>query len=174
MFCSQCGVKAGGKFCHNCGSPLRDDDAVLILQDHDFLPEVHDWENDPRYEQIVRVDAVRTAIAQHAAKAPKGISGEMVLSIYDKIVASPIPLASLAGVVQPLYASLGVRTGKERAGLIRTPIGRAIARTLCAFAKRGRTFQSAEQNELGCRLTATLPSSVCARGNVACLPAAPR
>ncbi len=112
MFCSQCGVKAGGKFCHQCGSPLQVYDGVLILQDQDFLPEVDDWENVAAYEQIVRVEAVRTAIAQLAAKAPKGITGEMILGIYDKIVASPIPLASLAGVVQPLYASLGVPHGQ--------------------------------------------------------------
>ena len=162
MFCSQCGEKAGGKFCSQCGSPLPTPDAVLVLRDEDFVTETTDWEHDWRYQNIVRVEAVRAVIANHAAHAPKGISGEAVLALYDKIMQSPVPLESLAGIVQPLYESWGIRTGKERTELIETPIGRAIARTLCSLAKHGQTFDSAEQRDSGCVLTAELPSSACA------------
>lgn len=162
MFCSECGVKASGKFCHQCGSPLHASEGVLTLKEEDFQPDVGEWEQDARYEQIVRVEAVRTVIAHHAANAPKGLSGEAVLALYDKIVSSPVPLESLAAVMQPLYESWGVRTGKERTEVIAAPIGRMIARTLCSLARHAQTFQSAEQRESGCILTAELPSSVCA------------
>ena len=90
------------------------------------------------------------------------MSGEEVLALYDKIIASPIPLERLAGVVQPLYARWGIRTGKQRTETIGAPIGRTIARTLCCFAKHGQTFLHAKQGDTGCVLTAELPSSICA------------
>lgn len=163
MFCSQCGVKAHGKFCHQCGSPLHGPKAgVLTLRDEDFEPDAGEWEQFTRYDQIVRVETVRTVIAQHAAQARKGLSGEAVLALYDKIVSSPVPLESLAGVAQPLYASWGIRTGKERSEDIAVPIGRAIARSLCSLAKHAQAFEGVEQHPSGCVLTAELPSSVCA------------
>jgi hypothetical protein len=163
MFCSQCGVKASGKFCHQCGSLLNVSDAVLAIAEQKSGQNVpKDWERDPLYENVIRTESVRSVIARHAANAPKIVSGESILAIYDKVVQSPIPLEKLAAVVQPLYASWGSRTGKEHTELIRIPIGRAIAQTLCSLAKHGQTLQNVEQLEDGCLLNADLPSSVCA------------
>ncbi len=126
-----------------------------------------DWEQDARYENIIRLDAVRAVITQQAANARQGVSGESLLALYDKIVASPIPLKNLVAIVQPLYASWGIGTGKQRTDLIEIPIGRVIAHTLCSFAKHGQAFQSAQQHDTGCVLNADLPSSVCAlKGNL--------
>jgi hypothetical protein len=159
MFCSQCGARANGKFCHQCGSPLPLPGGIPSADI--AANEPGDWEQDGRYENIVRVEAVRTVIARHAASAPKGISGEAILALYDKIVSSPVPLESLAAIVQPLYESWGIRCGKERTERIAAPIGRVIARLLCSFARQGHTFHSAQQLDLGNVLTAELPSSVC-------------
>jgi hypothetical protein len=160
MFCSQCGTKADGKFCHECGSPLRASAAPLDLTDADFTQSCGNWEHDVHYEHVVRVDAVRTAIARHAASAKKGISGEAVLALYDQVMSSPVPLEKLAAIMQPIYESWGIRTGKDRTELIPMPIGRAIAQTLCSFARQAQTFESIEQHDSGCILTADLPSSV--------------
>lgn len=163
MFCSQCGVSAHGKFCHQCGHSLAGVEAdVLTLRDEDFEPAPAEWEQFSRYEQVVRVEAVRTVIAQHAGQAKKGLSGEAVLALYDKVMSSPVPLESLAGFLQPLYASWGIRTGQERTEDLPVPIGRVIARTLCSLAKHAQTFEGVEQHPSGCVLTAELPSSVCA------------
>lgn len=155
MFCSECGVEASGKFCFNCGSPLQVATAKLPP-----LPVGFDWENDARYENIVRVDKVRAVVAGHAAGASKGLSGEALLAICDKIVSSPVSFEGIASVVQPLYAKWGVRTGKDRTATIDAPIGRAIARALCSLAKQGQAIEGVEQGEDGCLLTAELPSSV--------------
>jgi len=170
MFCSHCGVEASGNFCYCCGSPLhaaatepaaRSEDYVdATVVDVDSPPVIH-WEDDASYENVVRVEAVRQAIAAHAAKARKGISGEAFLSLFDKIIASPISLETVASVAQPIYASCGMRTGKERVEHIGEPIGRVIARTLCSLAKNAQDFQHAQQDDCGCMLTAQLPSSIC-------------
>lgn len=162
MFCSQCGVNASGKFCYQCGSPLQAPNLALHAEvaETPANREV-DWDSEVCYETIIRVDAVRLAISKNASAAPKGLSGEAILELYDKFVTSPIPLESLASIVQPLYDSWGIHTGKERIAVIEVPIGRAIARSLCSLAKHGQTLQSAEQSESACFLSAELPSSVC-------------
>lgn len=161
MYCSQCGTKASGKFCHQCGCPLQDDEGALLLTDADFVEEVTDWEQEVRYERIIKVDAIRIAIARHAATAPKGVSGEALLALYDKIVSSPVPLESLAAIIQPMYDSWGIHTSKKRSELLPAPIGRSIARSLCSFAKHSQTLDSTEHHDAGCILFADIPSSVC-------------
>lgn len=161
MYCSECGVKASGKFCHNCGQILHAPDSTPASQNEGVNQQNENWEHDPRYETIIQVDAVRKVITHHAENAPKIISGEAILAVYDKVMSSPIPLEKLAAVVQPLYESWGIRTGKDRQEFVNTPIGRGIARCLCSMARHGQKLQNVEQHNQGCILTAELPSSVC-------------
>lgn len=159
MYCSNCGTKASGNFCSQCGARIRTEQANLVLQSIETEP--YEWETDSDFENIVQVKAVRHAIAQNASKAVKGISAEAIFALYDKILSSPIPMERLAAVIQPLYDSWGVRTGKERVELLLAPIGWVIAQTLCSFAKNAQAFQSAISIEYGCLLIAELPSSIC-------------
>lgn len=174
MYCSECGVRADGKFCFQCGSPLyvaesnQSDGAaerlsVVVDQRQKAEPPANgDWENSCEYERILAVPAVRATIARHAASAPMGFSAEAFLGVCDKLVGSPIPMESLAGFVQPLYASLGVKTGKSQHLRLETPIGRVMARALCSLAMHGQTFQKVLQQPEGGTIIADLPSSVCA------------
>jgi hypothetical protein len=155
MFCSNCGAQAAGNFCSVCGSPLKCGGHVgIIARDHR-------WENDFQVENIVKVPAIRNAIAQNASNAVQGVSAEAIFALYDKIISSPFPMERIAAVIQPLYDSWGIRVGKERVELLHVPIGRVIAQTLCSFAKHNQTFQTAHQIENGCWLIAELPSSIC-------------
>lgn len=166
MFCTHCGTKGSGNFCGHCGCRLVTPEAPPLEpapeQDDLVVLDEGDWQDDCRYERILRVDAVRTVIARHAAAAPKGLTGEAVLELYDKLVASPVPLASLATVLQPLYDSWGIRTTKERVEAIAAPVGRVIALVLCSLARNGQKIEKVEQFDAGCLLIAELPSSVCA------------
>ena len=160
MFCSQCGTKAAGNFCSGCGTRLPAS-VVAVVDSVSPAVEPLDWQQDANFENIVRVEVVRTAIALNVSNAVKGISAEAIFAIYDKLLASPIPLERLAAVMQPLYASWGIRTGKERIEVLEAPIGRAIAQCLCSFAKNGQAFLNATHIEGGCLLVAELPSSLC-------------
>ena len=113
MYCSDCGVKATGKFCHNCGSLLHVADAALDVQREEIAPSKCKLGRRSPIRNIVTVDAVRKVISRHAENAPKIVSGEAILAVYDKVVSSPIPLEKLAAIVQPLYDSWGIRTGKN-------------------------------------------------------------
>ncbi|TWT30571.1 hypothetical protein [Blastopirellula retiformator] len=146
MFCCECGAKAQGKFCSNCG--------------HKIAPQTDDWENDVRYEAIIHVPEVRAAIDCCAQGTAKGMSAETFLSICEKVVDSPVSYGALAEISQSMYAKMGMKTGQERVEEIAAPIGRTIARVVCSLAKHGQKIESVQQGDGGCVITAEFPSSI--------------
>ncbi|QDV72737.1 hypothetical protein [Botrimarina mediterranea] len=157
-FCSHCGRRAQGNFCSGCGHSLRFGAEVAEVEFLDV-----DWRSAISYEVIASVPEVKQRVAQAAAQAKKGLSGEQILSLAENLTPG-VPMEKLAGVVQPLYASWGVKTGKERSDTVATPVGEAIVRVLCSLARRGQEVLGVEQHDDGCTITATLPSDVWALG----------
>ena len=158
MFCSECGKQIHGKFCCHCGSPLSARSAA------DATPTVDavdiDWNTEVRYALLMRDPQVRAAIDQHARLAPKRMSAEQFLAIADKLIPQPVSMEAVAALAQPLWAKLGMRTGKELAGHVDAPVARVIVRALCSLARRGQPLKTASQGEHGCSLEAELPSDV--------------
>jgi hypothetical protein len=154
MFCSHCGQPAANRFCAHCGQPLDNAGGVAIA----VVDEP--WEEEFRYEALIRAPQVRDAISRHASFARKGMSGEQFLKICDKLMPLGVPMESLAAVIQPLYAALGISTGKQRLVQIQASIGRVMQRALCSLARRGQTLRDVQQAADGCVLTAELPSDL--------------
>ncbi len=157
MFCSQCGVKASGNFCFQCGHRLQS--AIEHAADG-FVPAIVAWEDDAVYERVAANVEVRTAIASHAAQARPGLSADALMEIADKVVPIGVSYSAVTAVAQPMWASLGVRTGKERTETLVEPIGRVLAKVLCSLATHQQTVQRVEQAEQGCTILAELPSSI--------------
>lgn len=157
MFCSHCGVKASGNFCFQCGSSLRQAEEVVS---EELIPAFLVWEDDADYQRIARHPDVRTAIASMTAQARPGLSAEAFMEIADKVVPIGVSYSTATSIAQPLWASLGVRTGRERSAVLAVPIGRAIARVLCSLAKNQQPVQQVEQGTDACTLQAELPASV--------------
>jgi hypothetical protein len=155
MYCSECGQRAHGKFCSHCGASLSAEQRELPLTE--LVP---DWDREVQYEAILRFPGVREKIERHARQAPKRLSGEKFLQIADKVLPTPVPLEGLAAVVQPLYARLGIKTGKERIEAVSAPVGKAIVQTLCSLARNGQTVRSVTQANDGCLFEAVLPSDM--------------
>lgn len=158
MFCSECGKQAQGKFCRHCGTPLgaSADVAPAVIEP----PPVIDWNTEVRYELLMRDPQVRAAIEEHARLAPKRMSAEQFLAIADKLIPQPVSMEAVAALAQPLWAKLGMRTGKELSGHVDAPVARVIVRALCSLARRGQPLKTASQGEHGCSLEAELPSDV--------------
>lgn len=163
MYCSNCGVKAGGNFCFQCGCRLQQADEVAS---EGLVPTIQSWDEDANYERIAQHPEVRTAIASHAAQARPGLSAEAILEIADKVVPIGISYSAVASIAQPMWASLGVRTGKQRSAVLDLPIGRTMARVLCSLAKNQQPVQRVEQEADGCTIQAELPSSIWAMKGV--------
>jgi hypothetical protein len=154
VFCSQCGSKADGNFCFQCGAPLN---GVVRTNDHPI-----DWSEWIDYEELLKVREVREMIAEHAARAEKRISAEEFLSICDKVF-SPIKGVSsktVTAIVQPMLAAMGLKTGKTRSQVFHRPAGKILVTALCSLARRGRPLRQVNQGRDGCVLEATLPSDV--------------
>jgi hypothetical protein len=96
--------------------------------------------------------------------AKKGLSGEGFLAISDKIIPLVIPLGfsleTLGAVMQPIYAQLGIKTGKECSETLSSPAGTVIVAALCSLARHGQVIQQVRQFDDGCLLEATLPSDL--------------
>jgi len=156
MFCSECGKQVTGKFCCHCGTPLGKVANVDVID----APVEVVWENEVRYDMLLKLPQVRETIDRHARLAKKGISGEQFLSLCEAIIPMGVPLEKLAGFIQPLYARLGIGTGKQRTETIAAPVGRVILRALCFLARNGHSMRHVSQAEDGCELEAVLPSDI--------------
>jgi hypothetical protein len=116
------------------------------------------WENEWRYDELVKVPEVRQMIERHTAMARAGISAEQFTKYADKILQNPLPSDKLAAFAQPIFGSFGIRTGKDRTEVISAPVGRVMLRVLCSLARHNQSLRGVQQASDGCTFTAVLPS----------------
>lgn len=163
MFCSNCGSKASGNFCASCGSPLQ---AAPAAPSAPAAPT--DWTDELRVDVLLSVPEVRELVSKHAAQAAKRMTGEQFLDVCGKVFKpfgksmskSGVSMGKVAEIVQPIYARMGIGTGKTRAQVFQRPTGGVLVALLCSLARNGRTVRQASQGEDGCVIEATIPSDM--------------
>lgn len=149
MYCSHCGAAATGNFCSECGTAIARSAALVV-----------NWEQELRYSELMRIIEVRALIDEHARMSRRGITGEQFLELCEKIAPHGVPLQLVASLIQPLYASWGIGTGKQRVVPIAAPVGRVMVRVLCSLAKQGQSLRHVKQASDGCLFEAALPSDL--------------
>ena len=173
MFCSECGKSAQGKFCSHCGTRIELASLQLAVDPRgaanidlvavELVPESADtsaWEQEIRYEAILKFPAVRSAIERQARLAPKRMTGEQFLALAEKVVSTGVPMEGLAAAAQAIFTRLGIKTGKQQAQQVPAPVGRVLVRALCSLARNGQSLRSVTQAPDACLLEAELPSDV--------------
>ncbi|MGH7493487.1 MAG: zinc ribbon domain-containing protein [bacterium] len=155
MFCHQCGVEAQGAYCSHCGAKL-----ITTAQGHEPLPQ--DWANEVRYDVLLRRPEVRDLIARHASQSQKRMSADDFLELCDKafIPLAGVSLAKIGAIVQPIYAALGIKTGKTRKELFSKPVGKVLVAAISSLARHGQPLNKVEQGQDGCLLKAGIPSDM--------------
>ena len=150
MFCSQCGEEASGNFCSSCGASLE------------ASADIENWPEEVRYKVLIKVPEVRQTISRHAVRKRTRLSGDDFLELCDQLVPLPagLTLGKLASVLQPIYADLGLETGKQQTGAFHQPPGEVIVAVLCSLAEQGYPLEEVRQFDDGCVLRATLPSDI--------------
>ncbi|MFO0880393.1 MAG: hypothetical protein U0840_23860 [Gemmataceae bacterium] len=162
MYCSNCGHRASGNFCTQCGQRLDLLEALPV----DDTPEraLVDWREEHRYQVLLKVDAVRERIARYGRQAQKGLTGEQFLELCDKVLGPclemPVSMAKVAKIVMPVYARMGIQTGKTQSEIVEAPIGEVLVSVLCSLARFGREVRRVQQGEDGCVVEASLPSDL--------------
>jgi hypothetical protein len=135
----------------------------------ELVPEVagdaaSDWSDLLDYDALLRHAEVRDRIALAAAQSTTAMTGEEFLQWCEKafkpITEVSIPFAAIAKISQPLSASLGMKTGKERCELFMQPPGKVLVNVLCSLARQGRKLKQVHQIQEGCLLEADLGSDL--------------
>ena len=155
MYCHQCGAKAYGTYCSNCG-------AKLIANDSHLGPLPQDWADEIRYEVLLSRPEVRDLIARQASQSQKRMSADDFLELCDKafVPLTGVSLAKIGAILQPIYAKLGVKTGKTRKEFYTAPAGKVLVAAICSLARRGEPLNKVEQGLDGCLLKAGIPSDM--------------
>jgi hypothetical protein len=124
------------------------DDAILGDQD---------WSHEINYRKLIRHHDVRDLLVLAGNRAKTKMTGEQFLEKFETIV----PGASIAAAaMQPLYAYLGVKSGKALSRRFELPAGQVLVTILCALAEGGNKLRNVQQGPDGCRLEASIPSDV--------------
>jgi len=166
MFCSHCGSRAAGNFCHHCGTPLLEIVAVVPESPEPPPSETPatvlpcDWSQEIEYARLLQYPEVRARLATAGSQAKSRISGEQVLEVFDALVPTGVSLSKLVGVLAPLYSRMGINTGKSAMQRLDLPPGQVLAGLLCTLAQDGIELADVEQAVDGCVLQATIPSDL--------------
>ena len=164
MYCSNCGWKATGNFCASCGSALQATAAGQSAVPAPPAPQAAaptDWSEELRVDALLCVPEVRELVSRHAAQASKRMTGEQFLDVCGKVLAPfGVSMGKIAEVAHPIYARMGIGTGKTRTQVFDRPAGGVLVALLCSLARNGRTLKQASQAEDGCVLEATIPSDM--------------
>jgi hypothetical protein len=158
-YCTHCGIQGNGNFCSNCGTPrsLLESGALISIDSSDG------WENEYRYEALLRYPEVRNRLQKSSRNSSKRMTGEAWLELYDKAFkpfTGGVSMVAVASIVAPIYAQMGVKTGKKRREVIHQPIGRMIIAVLCGLAENNLPLDEVHQGEAGCVVEAKLPSDI--------------
>lgn len=173
MFCSECGVKATGKFCHACGARLATAETAIAPALTPAMPPAVEaaitpqvaaipWQSEIRYAELLKVPHIRDTLAKLTMEAEPGMSATDILNVFDSAFKpmGPISMSKIAPVLQSMYGKWGINTGKQRQEVLATPPGVVIFNLLCALTKRGQKIREVTQGEDGCILQAVIPSSL--------------
>jgi hypothetical protein len=88
------------------------------------------------------------------------MTGEEWLGLYDKAFKplSGVSVQTIASIAAPIYAKMGIKTGKKKTSVFAEPTGQVIVEVLCALAKNGLPLVKVHQGQSGCVIEAKLPS----------------
>jgi hypothetical protein len=164
MFCSECGVKASGKFCWSCGQSLKQEGSQSIAhgEQADVAPPA-DWTESLDCQAIIAIPHIRQRIANCAARAKKKFSGEDFLECCDQVlgpITGGVPLSLIAKIAQPINQKLGLKTGKNRSERLTERPGTVLVAVLCSLAQNGQKILDVSQSPNSCTLRIAIPSDI--------------
>lgn len=169
MFCTQCGAQAAPehKFCAGCGARLEGAVAASTgsarIEAAPAGP-LEDWRETTNYRVVLGHPEVKALIAEASKTTKAGMSAEEFLKLAQPVLnaagAGGVSMKLIAEIATPIYAKMGVKTGKDAKNGYATPYGRVLAAILCSLASRSQTLVAVQEGTDGCVVQAEIPSSL--------------
>lgn len=181
MFCTQCGKQAAPEhvFCAGCGTrlpreasaapmglmatpaPVATEAPVVTAIDTGPL---EDWRETTNYRVVLGHPQVKALVADAAKASKAGMTGDEFMKLAQPILdasgSGGVPMKLIAEIATPLYAKMGVKTGKDAKNGYATSYGRTLAAILCSLASRNQTLVAVHEGTDGCVVQAEIPSSM--------------
>jgi hypothetical protein len=124
------------------------------------LPPTSGWFDEICYEQLLQHGDVRRLILLAGRQRRPHVSGEQILAAFDALVPMGFSLEKLAALLSPLYARMGIKTGKSATQRYSLPPGRVLVGVLCCLASQGIELTRVDQAADGCVIIAKIPSNI--------------
>ena len=166
--CIKCGQSLTGQtnFCGNCGAQIPaasvSSSAPVAQMRAESSPA--DWEDEVRYDALIRRPEIREMLVRQAALAPEQMSGEDFLASMDKLFKLGIPIDAVMQftkqVTEPLDVWLRIHIGKVRKQHVALPPGRVIVNLLGSLARHGQKLVTVKQELDGCTIEAMVTSDL--------------
>jgi hypothetical protein len=178
MFCTQCGKPAGPEhnFCAGCGARLVRSGAAeaapvtaVSVAPASIVPSpptapLEDWRATTNYRVVLAHPEVKALIADASKASKAGMSADEFMKLAQPVLdaagSGGVPMKLIAEIAAPMYAKMGVKTGKDAKNGYATPYGRVLAAILCSLASRNQTLIAIEEGTDGCVVQAEIPSSM--------------
>lgn len=173
MFCTQCGKAAAPEhvFCAGCGARLMREAAaagMVVAAVAEPVPAPpwtgEDWRETTNYRVVLGHPEVKALIADAAKASKAGMSADEFMKLAQPILdasgSGGVPIKLIAEVAAPLYAKMGVKTGKDAKNGYATSYGRVLAAILCSLSSRNQTLVAVHEGTDGCVVQAEIPSSL--------------
>jgi hypothetical protein len=153
MYCINCGLQLKAEFCAVCGT------RAVQPEETREATSAGDWKREIRYAVLLYFPEVRDRLAA-VPECAKSISGEQWLDLAEKAFnpLGGVSVKTVAAIAAPLYAKMGIKTGKARSAILDAPPGEVMVEVLCALRKHGLPLVNVHQGESGCVFEAKLPS----------------
>jgi len=123
-------------------------------------PSAADWSDEVCYERLLSHEEVRRLLLTAGRQRRPELSGEQFLAAFDALVPVGFSLEKLCAILSPLYARMGIKTGKSSTQRYVLPPGRVLVAVFCSLAGQGIVLSRVDQAADGCVLTATIPSNI--------------
>jgi len=174
MFCTQCGRAAQPEhfFCADCGTRLLRAGTPPSVDEPPEFPKMalavpwtgEDWRETTNYRVVLGHPEVKGLVADAAKASRASMSAEEFMNLAQPVLdasgSGSVPLKLIAEITTPIYAKMGVKTGKDTKNGYATPYGRALAAILCSLAGRNQTLVAIHEGTDGCVMQAEIPSSL--------------
>ena len=177
MFCTHCGRAAQPEhvFCAGCGTRLLRETpastglmAAAAPQPAAPSPPApwtgEDWRETTNYRVVLAHPEVKALIADAAKASKAGMSADEFMKLAQPVLdaagSGGVPMKLIAEIATPIYAKMGVKTGKDAKNGYATPYGRVLAAILCSLASRNQRLIAIEEGTDGCVVQAEIPSSM--------------